>query len=75
MITSRLILKELSRFQYTSRLSSSLTSFEPKPEQKTHAIFDRIIRVDHAGELAADRIYAGQMAVLGRTDVGPVIQV
>jgi len=26
---------------------------------------DRIIRVDHAGEYGADRIYAGQMAVLG----------
>ncbi|XP_073245102.1 5-demethoxyubiquinone hydroxylase, mitochondrial-like isoform X1 [Porites lutea] len=35
---------------------------------------DRIIRVDHAGELGADRIYAGQMAVLGGTDVGPTIQ-
>jgi len=38
------------------------------------AIIDRIIRVDHAGELGADRIYAGQHAVLGKTDVGPVIQ-
>lgn len=28
-------------------------------------ILDSIIRVDHAGELGADRIYAGQMAVLG----------
>lgn len=28
---------------------------------------DRIIRVDHAGELGADRIYAGQMAVLKNT--------
>lgn len=36
---------------------------------------DRIIRVDHAGELGADRIYAGQMAVLGRTSTGPTIQV
>lgn len=36
---------------------------------------DRIIRVDHAGEYGANRIYAGQMAVLGRTSVGPVIQV
>lgn len=36
---------------------------------------DRIVRVDHAGELGADRIYAGQMAVLGRTSVGPTIQV
>lgn len=41
----------------------------PKPH------IDRIIRVDHAGELGADRIYAGQMAVLGRTSVGPTIQV
>lgn len=28
-------------------------------------LLDTIIRVDHAGELGADRIYAGQMAVLG----------
>nr|XP_004665488.1 5-demethoxyubiquinone hydroxylase, mitochondrial isoform X2 [Jaculus jaculus] len=35
---------------------------------------DPIIRVDHAGEYAANRIYAGQMAVLGRTSVGPIIQ-
>lgn len=28
-------------------------------------VLDSIIRVDHAGELGADRIYAGQMAVLG----------
>ncbi|XP_029676483.1 5-demethoxyubiquinone hydroxylase, mitochondrial [Formica exsecta] len=37
-------------------------------------ILDSIIRVDHAGELGADRIYAGQMAVLGKTTVGPTIQ-
>lgn len=36
---------------------------------------DRILRVDHAGELGADRIYAGQMAILGKTSVGPTIQV
>lgn len=28
-------------------------------------LLDSIIRVNHAGELGADRIYAGQMAVLG----------
>ena len=28
-----------------------------------------ICRVDHAGEFGADRIYAGQMAVLGDTEV------
>lgn len=37
-------------------------------------MIDRIIRVDHAGELGADRIYAGQMAVLGKSSVGSVIQ-
>ncbi|XP_011881157.1 PREDICTED: ubiquinone biosynthesis protein COQ7 homolog [Vollenhovia emeryi] len=37
-------------------------------------VLDSIIRVDHAGELGADRIYAGQMAVLGKTAVGPTIQ-
>ena len=29
------------------------------------ALIEKIVRVDHAGELGADRIYAGQMAVLG----------
>lgn len=38
-------------------------------------VIDRIIRVDHAGEYGANRIYAGQMAVLGRSSVGPIIQV
>ena len=28
-------------------------------------MIDRFIRVDHAGEFGADRIYAGQLAVLG----------
>lgn len=27
---------------------------------------DKFVRVDHAGELGADRIYAGQMAILGQ---------
>ncbi|XP_038619867.1 5-demethoxyubiquinone hydroxylase, mitochondrial isoform X2 [Tachyglossus aculeatus] len=43
-------------------------------ENVNRAMVDRIIRVDHAGEYGANRIYAGQMAVLGRTSVGPVIQ-
>ncbi|XP_031462393.1 5-demethoxyubiquinone hydroxylase, mitochondrial [Phasianus colchicus] len=38
------------------------------------AVVDRIIRVDHAGEFGANRIYAGQMAVLGRSAAGPLIQ-
>ncbi|XP_061578833.1 5-demethoxyubiquinone hydroxylase, mitochondrial isoform X2 [Cololabis saira] len=34
----------------------------------------RMLRVDHAGEYGANRIYAGQMAVLGRSRTGPLIQ-
>ena len=43
--------------------------------RRRQQIYERIIRVDHAGELGADRIYCGQMAVLHRDAVhGPVIQ-
>ncbi|OWR43833.1 5-demethoxyubiquinone hydroxylase, mitochondrial [Danaus plexippus] len=41
---------------------------------KKNPHLDSIIRVDHAGELGADRIYAGQMAVLGNTKEGPLIK-
>jgi len=34
----------------------------------------RTIRVDHAGEYGAKRIYEGQLAVLGRTKYGPVLE-
>ena len=34
----------------------------------------RMIRVDHAGEYGAARIYAGQLAVLGRRRSAPVIR-
>jgi 3-demethoxyubiquinol 3-hydroxylase len=34
----------------------------------------RIIRVDHAGEYGAARIYDGQLAVLGRSKEAPVIR-
>ncbi|XP_056606594.1 5-demethoxyubiquinone hydroxylase, mitochondrial isoform X3 [Triplophysa dalaica] len=37
-------------------------------------MLDRMLRVDHAGEYGANRIYAGQMAILGRTQTGPLIQ-
>lgn len=35
---------------------------------------DQVIRVDHAGELGADRIYAGQMAILGNGPMGKTIE-
>src|SRR5690606_27861635 len=34
----------------------------------------RMIRVDHAGEVGAVRIYRGQLAVLGGTQAGAVIE-
>ena len=34
----------------------------------------RMIRVDHAGEYGAKRIYDGQLAVLGRSAAAPVIR-
>lgn len=41
---------------------------------RQRTLHDKILRVDHAGELGADRIYAGQMAILGSTSIGPVIK-
>jgi ubiquinone biosynthesis monooxygenase Coq7 len=35
---------------------------------------ERIIRVDHAGEYGAKRIYEGQLAVLGRTKYKPILE-
>ncbi|HXQ52350.1 MAG TPA: demethoxyubiquinone hydroxylase family protein [Stellaceae bacterium] len=43
---------------------------DPAPAE----IVARIIRVDHAGEMGAARIYAGQLAVLGRSPAAPVIR-
>jgi len=43
-------------------------------EKDTEDLIAKILRVDHAGEFGADRIYAGQMFVLGKTDVGDLIQ-
>lgn len=34
----------------------------------------RMIRVNHAGEYGAKRIYAGQLAVLGKSAVAPVLR-
>jgi 3-demethoxyubiquinol 3-hydroxylase len=34
----------------------------------------RILRVDHAGEYGAARIYAGQLAMLRRSDMAPVVR-
>ena len=38
------------------------------------AMLERFIRVDHAGEYGAKRIYEGQLAVLGKSDKAPLLQ-
>lgn len=34
--------------------------------QRCSKLVDSVIRVDHAGELGANQIYRGQMAILGK---------
>ena len=43
---------------------------DPSPAEEV----ERMIRVDHAGEYGAVRIYAGQLAVLGRASGGAAIR-
>lgn len=47
----------------------------PPRDSEEKEMVHRMLRVDHAGEYGANRIYAGQMAVLGRSKTGPFIQV
>jgi 3-demethoxyubiquinol 3-hydroxylase len=43
---------------------------DPNPR----TLVERVIRVDQAGEFGASRIYAGQLAVLGRSEVAPTLR-
>ena len=43
-----------------------------EPDRATR--ISRMIRVDHAGEYGAERIYAGQLAVLGGGDKGDLLR-
>ena len=58
---------------YSSDASDS--AVKKKLTARESTLLDEIIRVDHAGEFGANQIYAGQMAVLGKTKSGPVIEV
>jgi ubiquinone biosynthesis monooxygenase Coq7 len=52
-----------------------LTGEDSLPGDPSRAdLVARMIRVDHAGEVGAVRIYRGQLAVLGGTKAGAVIQ-
>ena len=63
----------------SSRLLSHDKNYAIRSEKienrRRKLMLSKILRVDHAGEVGADRIYAGQMAVLGNTEHGPIIKV
>uniref|UniRef100_A0A224YSE0 5-demethoxyubiquinone hydroxylase, mitochondrial n=1 Tax=Rhipicephalus zambeziensis TaxID=60191 RepID=A0A224YSE0_9ACAR len=66
--------KPLARQHIRAALLSSIRGLSDDAasrRRRRRLLYDRILRVDHAGELGADRIYAGQMRVLGRD---PVVQ-
>ena len=50
--------------------TSSRLPGDPTPEEAV----ERMIRVDHAGEYGAVRIYEGQLAVLGKSEAAGVIR-
>jgi ubiquinone biosynthesis monooxygenase Coq7 len=53
----------------------SKKSHSTKPGHLSHdQTVERMIRVDHAGEYGAMRIYQGQLAVLGKSAEGPIIK-
>ena len=59
----------------TNRPRPSVTGEDSLPGDPTPAeTIARMIRVDHAGEYGARRIYDGQLAVLGRSPSAPAIR-
>lgn len=71
----RIIRHSYRKLSTNSSTSQTYTAKNRTFDQKRpSALIDEIIRVDHAGELGADRIYAGQMAVLGKGPMGPMIK-
>lgn len=67
------VLRRMSTASSSSPSASTNTSRQTY-RKRPSPLIDEIIRVDHAGEFGADRIYAGQMAVLGHTQSGPTIK-
>lgn len=71
-----IILHNVFSIKAPMRLRSCAYGVIPTPlDSEEKRMLDRFLRVDHAGEYGANRIYAGQMAVLGRSRTGPLIQV
>ena len=57
-------------------LCTKVNQNEERYRKRATKLIDKVLRVDHAGEYGADRIYAGQIAILGRKgSVGELVQV
>ncbi|MCA3323537.1 MAG: demethoxyubiquinone hydroxylase family protein [Roseomonas sp.] len=55
-------------------MTSKTAEYRLPGDPTAREVVERTIRVDHAGEYGAKRIYEGQLAVLGRTKYGPLIE-
>ena len=68
----------LMEIEATVEAAAPMTAARPLPPQPGEPLgrarLERMIRVDHAGEYGAERIYAGQIAVLGRGRHGDVLR-
>ena len=65
---------DVEREFITSRGGRASAKTRLPGELSGQALIDRVVRVDHAGEYGAKRIYEGQLAVLGRRRVGAQIR-
>ena len=70
-VTVMMLLRACRRFASTEAVKRARV----RHSAKTESLLDSTLRVDHAGELGAVHIYKGQLAVLGRSDVAPTLQV
>ena len=72
MLVSLVAKRSLGLNSYT-RIACFLSN--SAKDARTKELLDKIIRIDHAGEFGAKRIYQGQIAVLKDTPEGPLIKV
>lgn len=74
----RLAIKRVPRTASRAYSTQAKTGRQYSPivgEEKIRDINDSIVRVDHAGEYGAQRIYDGQIAVLGNASCGNLLKV
>lgn len=62
------LISDLKMFGAQKQVLVIVTRGMSQHASRPSQMVDKFVRVDHAGELGADRIYAGQMAVLGKKD-------